>query len=330
MDLICTIIAHTLPYRSKQRLFKLIKISIVLAALYFIYQKIVHNNTLHFSEFYNILSENNAFSVKTLSFLLILSIINWLFELFKWQLLLRPFKNISLKQACEQCLGSLTTSLITPNRIGEYGAKAMYYEASFRKHIVAINFINNILQLAVTTFVGLIGLWWFIQSYNTALNMEYLAIYGTILVLVISFIGWFIFKGNFKLKQVSTKKLRRFFKRFPIKTLYYGFGLSFLRYAVFSFQFYFLLQIFQIRLPYFEAISIIASMYLIASIIPSITLFDGLIKGSVSVYLFAFVGAHELIILSITMVMWMLNFMIPSLIGCFYVLNFKYNKTINS
>ncbi len=276
------------------------------------------------------MSENNAFSVKTLSFLLILSIINWLFELFKWQLLLRPFKNISLKQACEQCLGSLTTSLITPNRIGEYGAKAMYYEASFRKHIVAINFINNILQLAVTTFVGLIGLWWFIQSYNTALNMEYLAIYGTILVLVISFIGWFIFKGNFKLKQVSTKKLRRFFKRFPIKTLYYGFGLSFLRYAVFSFQFYFLLQIFQIRLPYFEAISIIASMYLIASIIPSITLFDGLIKGSVSVYLFAFVGAHELIILSITMVMWMLNFMIPSLIGCFYVLNFKYNKTINS
>nr|WP_277871397.1 lysylphosphatidylglycerol synthase domain-containing protein [Tamlana carrageenivorans] len=302
----------------------------VLAALYFIYQKIIHNNTLHFSDFYNILSENNAFSVKTLSFLLILTLINWLLELFKWQWLLRPFKKISLYQACEQCLGSLTASLITPNRIGEYGAKAMYYQAAFRKHVVVLNLINNILQLTVTTIVGFIGLLWFTQSHKTLLNTYYLVIYITTLALITGLIGLFVFKGNFKFMQLSTKKLSRFLRRLPKKTLYYGLGLSFLRYAVFSFQFYFLLQIFQIELPYFEALSIIASMYFITSIIPSITLFDGLIKGSISVYLFAFVGAHELIILSITMVMWLLNFMLPSLIGCYYVLNFKYKNTINS
>ena len=74
---------------------------------------------------------------------------------------------------------------------------------------------------------------------------------------------------------------------------------------------------------------IISSMYLLASIIPSIFIFDVAIKGSVAVYLFSFVYINEVIILSITTIMWILNFVLPSIIGSYYVLRFKLPKNPN-
>ena len=69
---------------------------------------------------------------------------------------------------------------------------------------------------------------------------------------------------------------------------------------------------------------LITSMYFLASIIPSIFLFDVVIKGSVALYLFSLIGINELVILSIVTCMWILNFVTPSIIGSFYVLHFKF------
>ena len=74
---------------------------------------------------------------------------------------------------------------------------------------------------------------------------------------------------------------------------------------------------------------IISSMYLLSSIIPSIFIFDVVIKGSVALYLFSFVGINELVILSTITLMWLLNFVLPSLVGSYYVLNYKLPKETN-
>ncbi|WP_225312624.1 lysylphosphatidylglycerol synthase domain-containing protein [Pseudotamlana haliotis] len=306
----------------------LIKISIVIAALYFIYQKLINNNTLHFSDFYIILTENSSFSVKIVSFLIFLSAFNWFLEILKWQTLVAPFKKLALRTATEQTLGALTASLMTPNRIGEYGAKAMYYQSSFQKKIVFINLISNLLQLLATLFFGVIGLFFFIKSYNTNLNLFRLSLYGVGLFAIILLGGYILIKGNFRYKNFSLEKIRQFLIAYPKDKLFFGCCLSFFRYAVFSFQFYFLLLIFQINLSYFEALSIIASMYLLASIVPSIFIFDVFIKGGIAVYLFSFAHVNELHILSIITLMWLLNFVIPSLLGSYYVLKFDLKNRI--
>ena len=111
----------------------LIKISLVVAAFYFIYQKLTKNSDLDFTDFVQFFIEKRLFSLKTIIFLLILTIFNWFFEILKWQELVSSIKKISFKQALEQCLGSLTASLFTPNRIGEYGAKAIYFTGHLQK-----------------------------------------------------------------------------------------------------------------------------------------------------------------------------------------------------
>jgi len=75
---------------------------------------------------------------------------------------------------------------------------------------------------------------------------------------------------------------------------------------------------------------VITSMYLLSSIIPTIFVFDVVIKGSVALYLFTIVGVNELTILCIITLMWILNFVLPSVFGGLFVLNFDYYKEVNT
>jgi hypothetical protein len=88
--------------------------------------------------------------------------------------------------------------------------------------------------------------------------------------------------------------------------------------------------LFGVELGYKNAIIVITSMYLLASIIPSIFIFDVLIKGSIAVYLFSIVGVNELTTLSIVTCMWLLNFVFPSILGSVFVLKFKLPKSIET
>ena len=101
---------------------------------------------------------------------------------------------------------------------------------------------------------------------------------------------------------------------------------SLLRYLIFSFQFFFLLQIFGVDVFYVNAMIVITSMYLLSSIIPSLAIFDVVVKGSMALYLFGIVGVNDLTVLSIITLMWILNFAIPALVGSFFVIRLKSSK----
>jgi hypothetical protein len=316
----------TLSHKTKQFFFVLIKISIVVIAFYFIYQKLTKNGDLEFYYFIHFLLKNDAFSLKNVLFICFLTILNWFLEILKWQDLVSSVKKISFKQAIEQSLGSLTASLFTPNRIGEYGAKAVYYTKNCRKRILLINLLSNLLQMSITCFFGVFGLIIIAQIHSININNLYVAlgitfVFFTSLILIIR-------RNTFSFKGFSLEKLKNFIMKFPKKSVILGFVLSLLRYTVFSFQFYYLLTLFEVEISYFSAMTYISSMYFLASIIPSIFVFDVVIKGSIAVYLFALIGVNELVSLSIITFMWILNFVFPSILGSYYVLRFKFPKTI--
>ena len=316
-----------LPYKTKQFFFVLIKLSLVIGAFYFIYHKVTSNPELQFSDFLAFLHKNNVFSLKNITFLIILSVFNWIFEIFKWKKLVASIKQITFFEALKQSIGALTVSLFTPNRIGDYGAKALYYNSSYRKRIVLLNFIGNVMQMTITVLFGSIGFYFFIIEYHIEFNPSRVALFF-IIISVISILSVLGIKQNkFKIKGFSLDKIIDFIKNLSINIKVSGFFISIMRYLIFSFQFYFLLLIFDVDISYINAMIAITSMYLLASIIPSIFIFDVIIKGSVAVYLFSKVGINEFTILSVVLLMWILNFVLPSIIGSFYVLSFKLPKS---
>ena len=322
-------INNTLPYKTKQFFFVLIKLSIVVGAFYFIFEKLTNNDEMQFSVFVSFLAKKNLFSLKNIIFLLFLSIFNWFFEILKWKTLVASIKRITFKNALEQSLGALTASLFTPNRIGEYGAKAIYYTSSFRKHIMLINLLSNMLQMTVTTILGVIGLYSLIAKYNIPLDYHKLVWFFAIGFIILSLIGFGIKKSKFTVKGFSLEKVKYFIMSFPKNKFILGFLFSLIRYAIFSFQFYFLLHLFDVNITYLNTMTLLTSMYLLTSIIPSIFVFDVVIKGSVALYLFSFTDVNELTVLSTVTIMWLFNFVLPSIFGSFYVLNFSFPKNDN-
>jgi hypothetical protein len=319
---------YTVSHKTKQFFFVIIKLNIVVGVSYFIYSSLLNNENLDFNTFIVFLSKNELFSTKNISFLMILSGFNWFFEILKWKNLVQSIKKISFIKALEQSLGGLTASLITPNKIGDYGAKAIYYDNPFRKQIVLLNLIGNVAQMTITILLGSLALLFFIGSYNVDINIYRLGQFSLILIIIGSFLIFGLKQARLSVKGDSIERIITFIKKeIPIKTHVLNFGLSLIRYAIFSFQFYYLLLLFNVDVDYFTAMTAICSIYLLASIIPSLALFDVVIKSGAAVFIFSYLSIDELTVLSITTLMWLLNFILPSLLGSYFVINFKLPKS---
>lgn len=315
-----------LPYKTKQFFFVLIKISLVVMAFYFIYFKLSKNEDLSFNDFNQFLTQNDVFSLNIIVFLMLLSIFNWFFEILKWQKLVSFLTKVSFTNALKQSLGALTVSLFTPNRIGDYGAKALYFQPPVRKFVLLVNLISNLLQMSVTVLFGIIGIYSLSKRFSLPFQSNHDVFFVILSFTALISIVWMLNISHFKIKGFGLGKLVLFFKTFPKKIMYQGFLFSCIRYAFFSFQFYYLLIVFNVDIGYFEAMEIISSIYLISSIIPSIMIFDVVIKAGISVYLFSLIGVNDLIVLNTVTCMWVLNFVLPSILGSYFILEFELPK----
>ena len=306
---------YNISHKYKRSFLLLFKLAIVFGATYFIYKRLATNQLLsliQFKEQLLVLLSTNIWSVL---FLFLLTDANWLLEIFKWKTLASLEKKITFFEAYKQSLCSLTVSIITPNRIGEYGAKALYFKTTSRKNILFLNLIGNLSQFIITLFFGVIGVFYFLSNYKIQVpKLNILTLIFTVAIITILF----IFK-----KKLNFIKIKSYVKQISSKIYIKTLVLSLLRYIVFSHQFYFLTLIFGIDANYITIISLLFTMYFIASIIPSLAIFDWAIKGSIAVWLFTFIGINELTVVTISTLMWVLNFAIPSLIGSIFVLNFK-------
>lgn len=315
-----------IPYKSKQFFFVLIKLAIVMLAFGYMSHRLIHNSP---AELYNLKDIYNydilGLSV-FISSLVILSCFNWCFEIAKWKLLVAPFKKIQLEESFKQCLASLTASIFTPNRIGEYGAKALFFVSKDRKRIVFANFIGNMLQLTTTMLFGSIGLFFFTKQKDNLVDTNGL-IYIIPTLLFSMAIAHLLWKQNRIHSIISfKKKLKKLYGHYPKNILWKTLLFCSARYAIFSFQFYVILYALGANIDYWSAMTSITTLYLVTSIIPNMVLLDVVVKGGAAIYLFSIWGVDELTILSSVTIMWLFNFVIPSIVGSFFVLNFKLKK----
>jgi uncharacterized membrane protein YbhN (UPF0104 family) len=318
-----------ISYKTKQLLLVLLKFGLVVAAFYFIYHKLFQSSTFNLDDLLHIVTTFSAISSFAVIFLLTLSVLNWYFEIMKWQTLVECVSKLTFNHAKAQTLAALTASLLTPNRIGDYGAKAMYYEPNLRKKIMFLNLIGNSAQMGITTILGVVGVVYFTLHFQPTLNYTGIFIWATAFIITISGLIW-TFKANwFGKKRKAFNKLIHFINTISKKTILKTVLFYLLRYLIFSFQFYYLLSLFDVNLSYIDAMVAISTMYLLSSIIPSIFIFDVIIKGGVAVYVFGLLGVPEPIILSVVTFMWILNFVLPSMIGSYHVLQFKLPKTVS-
>jgi hypothetical protein len=304
----------SLPDKSKQFLTTAVKLFIIGLAFYFIYSRLAGEQWTLFTT-----TLHRGFSWPIIIALLVLAVLNRFFEILKWRNLVSCFKNISIPESTKQVLGALTASVFTPNGIGEYGAKALYYEPQRARKIVFLNLLCNGVQMLITVLLGIIGLLYFNLRFGiitTRVVFTILIGLGVIAILAYAFRSFTIKGYSF---EKALKKIREIPKRIHRKNLL----LALCRYAFFSHQYYLILLMFDTGLSYPIAMATICSVYFLSSSLPTFQFLDFAVKGGVAVYFFGLLGVNEWIPLFATTLIWMLNVVVPVAVGSYYVFTFK-------
>ena len=311
----------SIPHKAKQFLVLLIKLLIVGGAFYFIYNQLANNDKLDWQKFITLFRKNQ--SVLGIGFILLLSVLNRYFEILKWQNLAKVIHEISLGEATKQVLAALTAGIFTPNGVGEYAGKALFYPKSEAKNVIFLNLICNGIQMVLTVVFGLFGLMYFNAKYEVITTQTVAILFGGFVLLLIVLFSL----KKIKIKGYSIEKLVHKINEIPKPIHRKNILLGVLRYLVFSHQYYFLFLAFDVDLPYFTLISTIAVVYFLASSLPTFQFLDFAVKGSVAIFFFEKLGVNEWIVVFISTLMWFLNVVLPVVIGAYYVLNFKTKPT---
>jgi hypothetical protein len=297
--------------KTKQYLTLIIKLVIVFGAFYFIYDKLAHDDKLSWKQFSGILQ--HKFTISWILFMLCFSVLNRFLEILKWKNLVLVIEKISLFTATKQVLAGVTAGLFTPNGIGEYAGKAFYFPKIETKRVLFLNLICNGIQMVLSIIFGLIGL----------LYLGYTMYFFILLGIGFLILTFLFLTKNANIKGYSIGLFLEKIAEIPKKIHQKNILLAIARYLTFSHQYYFLFLLFGIEIDYFTLMATITAVYFIASSLPSFQFLDFVVKGGVAIWFFEKLNIDEYVVLFISTFMWLLNVVLPVVIGSYFVLIYK-------
>jgi hypothetical protein len=318
--------------KSNRLLFFILKISIAVIACWFIYKQVVEKENLKMLA----VAYGNIFitrlKILLLGGIIILMILNWSVEAWKWKMMMSKIEEIPFLKSLEAVFSGLTISFFTPNRIGEYAGRVFHLKTSNRIKATLITVIENLSQLLVTIVVGSVSLVFYLKKF---INVD-----DWIFVAASFFIGLFIFSIIWAFLEVSwlsmiISKFRlpsRWMKYLEVvgyysyKELVYVLSLALLRYFIFANQFYLLLILFDISISYLDALILIPLIFYTLSVIPTIALTEIGVRGAVATFFLGQIKSDPLAVLNSTLSLWLINLVVPALIGTVFVFLFNFEN----
>lgn len=313
----------------KKYLSIIIKIVIVFFSFYFIYHQLVENKSfeeLDISVLIDTVKKNKVYLVGVI----FMMFLNWLVEALKWRYMISKIENISIMTAYRAIFTGITVSTFTPNRIGEYGGRVFCLEQGDRIKAVFITVLCSMSQLLVTILYGSISL--FILFDEILIDKTFISVSLLILLNLFLLFSYFNishivnFLGKFKLVN-SFKKYLEVLVMYNYRDLFIAFIYSNTRYFIFSLQFIILLHVFGINISFMDAILSVMLIFFFITITPTITIAEIGVRGSVAIFVLGLFSSNDIAILSSTTLLWLINLIIPAIIGSFFVFSLKFFRS---
>lgn len=273
---------------------------------------------------------------------LLLMFANWGMEARKWQLLIRPLERLTFIIAFKSVFAGCSITMLTPNRIGEYGGRVMYVQEENRLKSISLTILGSMSQLFITILMGTTGLILFKYYYpdNRIMYQLIPELAGDILLytciaISIILILLYLRVGLLIRSITSIKSLNNFAKywsllsSFSRKQLLRIMFLSFLRYMVFILQYILLLKLMQVNIALGTCFWVLTIFYLVMTLAPTIGFTELPIRAAASVTLLQLFSNNILGIQAASLGIWLINLVLPALIGSILIFGIKITKERN-
>ena len=272
-------------------------------------------------------------------FVVVLMVFNWGIESKKWQILVHHVQDFSFYRAFKSVLSGCSITMLTPNRIGEYGGRIIYVEEKNRIKAISLTLVGSLSQLLVTMIMGTIGLLYlgYLSHNNAKVHavlpefwgdlLIYLSMGLTVILLLFYLrLGWLVRTME---KLPSLQKVVNHIKvldEFSERNLVHILLLSFVRYLVFVLQYILLLQVMGVYIPVFLCFWLMSVFYLVMAVAPTIGFIDLPVRVSASWVIFKWYTDNELGVSTASLGIWIINLVVPAIIGSLLILNIKILK----
>lgn len=268
-----------------------------------------------------------------------LMFVNYLLEAKKWQILIKPLQSFSLWRAFKSVMAGCSITMLTPNRIGEYGGRILFVQEDKRLRAISLNILGSISQLVITVVMGTMGLlllkfsavtgaqpFLFLPAafYN---SLIWAAIASSIFLLIFYFrVGWLV-----KLMErvpYLNKPLRyvRLLEDFKGKQLLRILFLSLIRYMAFILQYMLLLQVMEVEVQAALSFWLLSCFYLVMALAPTIGFTELPLRATATVEIFKLYSPNLVGIQAAALGIWIINLVLPAIIGSVLIFGIKIAK----
>ncbi|HTL83361.1 MAG TPA: hypothetical protein VL651_16715 [Bacteroidia bacterium] len=260
----------------------------------------------------------DAFGSHRLLFTIVLLLmpINWMLESWKWKILASQIRKISLGKAMKGVLAGVTIGTATPNRVGEFAGRIYSVDSDDKKNLLILSFVASLCQVIVTVATGSLVFFFHPEGSSSAERI--------FIVLAFSFIILSVFLLLTGHIPVQWKTRFETLKNFSGKLFTKVLALSFLRYSVYVTQFFLLLFICDPSVGIIPTISSIAVAYLIVTLVPTFSVTEVLVRGSVAGMCIGNDDHLSAVAFYVAALLWTINVAIPSLAGIYFVFRLQF------
>ncbi len=269
----------------------------------------------------------------------LLVVVNWGLEARKWQIQIEPLEKFSFTKAFKSVLAGCSITMLTPNRIGEYGGRIVYVQDQHRLRAITLTILGSISQFFVTLVMGTTGI--LVLKYYPGTKtaaVEAIPAYFSYTLLFASLfasiftglfylrIGWLIHLMEGVTFLSKPLKYVRLLEQFTTKQLLRILVLSFFRYAVFILQYILLLSVMNIGVNFIVCFWLLTIFYLLMAMAPTIGFTELPVRATASVALFSLYSSDIIGIQAAALSIWLINLVLPAIAGSVLILGVKITK----
>ncbi len=262
-----------------------------------------------------------------------LMVVNWALESLKWQIALKSVQPIRFLRAFKAILAGTCIASFTPNRVGEYLGRMLYVSRGNKLLSIAPTILCSMSQMLVTLAAGAVGIILFSSlpfSFGVSwITPSFFKSAGFTVAAGSFGLGLLYFRFDPLVRRVNKwiRKNKSTFvipDNFQCSALVSILLLSVARYGVFLLQYYLLFSLFGIPLFPQQVFTGVSVMFVLMSVVPTLTFLTDLgFRWLAGIQIFQVYTLNTAGILAVSLGIWLINLIIPALVGSLLILRIK-------
>lgn len=258
--------------------------------------------------------------------------VNIFLESSKWKLFVEEFQSdFTISDALKSMLCGSFFGFISPNRVGEFVGRLKRIKKDSRSRALTAGYWGGLAQFIVTFSFGIYMGGRAIMQHANIKSLDAYTIPAALFIIIVVSVVYFNLK--WVLSKVSTfPLLRKITQKYPLeyevpkKKLFVILFITLLRYLVYVSQYVYLLYFFGVDLSFEVLFSSVSTMLVVHTLFPSVPFIDLAVKGNALVLVLKNLSSNELGILLAVFSIWVINIIIPAIVGYYFFATSKKNN----